>query len=257
MAVFEDKKYVMRILLLDSENAPNFAATWGIHEQSLRYADIEQEWFFISLQWQFLEDKKVSHISVINDVKRFIKDHTDDYIVVKKAHELLQECDVVVGHHIKGHDLKKLEAKFIEHKLPPIDMPYIVDTLQWAKKFGFTSRKLGDLCSKLGLIEKLDHEPGIFKLAGRGDVKAIRKIVKYGIGDIPTLKALYLRLRPYMRNHPNQNKFKKYPCCPSCGGARFHKRGMNRTGEFQTYSCYDCHHRFQDTAKKKIQVRYK
>lgn len=249
----------MRILLLDTENAPNYAVTWGIHEQRLRYADIEQEWFFLSAQWQFMDENKVSYVSILNDVKRFIKDHTNDYIVVKKIHDLLQSCDVVVGHNIKRHDLAKFEAKMIEHDLPPIDMPYIVDTLTWARKFGFTSRKLGDLCSKLGLVSKLDHEPGIFKLAGRGDVKSIRKIVRYGIGDIPTLKALYLRLRPYIKNHPNHNKFKNYPCCPSCGSVKFHKRGTNRDGTLQTYACsaIDCRARFQDTSKKKIPIRFK
>lgn len=241
----------MIITLLDTENAPNYAATWGIHEQRVRYTDIIQEWFFLSAQWKILGDKSVSSISVLDDPKRFIKDHTDDYIVVKTVHDLIENTDVLVGHNIKGHDLKKLYAKFIEHRLPPPKTPFIVDTLAWSRKFGFTSRKLGDLCTKLGLENKLEHEPGIFNLAGRGDVKAIRKVVRYGIGDIPTLEQLYLRLRPYITNHPNHNKFTKERCCPNCGGEKFQKRGMSRDGSQQTYACYDCRARFYESHLKK------
>lgn len=246
----------MRVLLLDTENAPNYGCFWGIHDQTVRYTDIEQEWFFLCAQWQFLDEKKVHHVSILDNPRQFVDDHTNDFLIVKRVHDLLSECDVVVGHNIKKHDLAKLEAKFIEHDLDPLDMPYIVDTLQWARKFGFTSRKLGDLCTKLGLEKKLEHDAGIFKLAGMGDVKSIRKVIKYGLGDIPTLKALYLRLRPYIKNHPNHNKFSKFPCCPNCGGVRFQKRGMDRTNTYQTYACYDCRARFQDSKKSK-KVKYK
>ena len=247
----------MRIGLLDLEVAPNIAVTWGIHDQTLRYSDLISEWFIISMQYQLLEDKKVSYISVLNDKKRFKKNYRDDYAVVKRAYDFLQEVDVIVGHNIKNYDLKKLKAKFLEHKLPPIEMPFVVDTLVWARKYGFTSRKLGDLCKKLELTQKLSHEPGDFILAAQGNVDAIKRIVKYGIGDIPTLKDLYLILRPY-ENHPNQNAFKNYPCCVKCGSARIHKRGTNKTGEFITWACYDCRARFVDKNSKKLhKIRFK
>lgn len=63
----------MRVLLLDTENAPNYGSFWGIHDQRLRYGDIEQEWFFISAQWKMLGDSTVKTISVLDDVKTFIK----------------------------------------------------------------------------------------------------------------------------------------------------------------------------------------
>ena len=226
----------MRILLLDTENAPNYGSFWGIHEQHIRYGDIEQEWFFISAQWKFLGEKTVQTVSVLDDVKTFIRDHTNDKVVVKKVHQLLQECDVVVGHNIIGHDLKKLWAKFIEYRLEPIDMPYIVDTLVWVRKYGFTSRKLADLCTKLSLTPKLEHDRGIFQKAGRGDVISIRKTVRYGKGDVPTLEELYLLIRPYAK-HPNENAFKNYPCCPKCGSVKFQSRGKRDGHGVNRFQC--------------------
>lgn len=240
----------MRTLFLDTENAPNIAATWGIHEQHLRYADIIQEWFFLSAQWKFLGDKKTSHISLLDGGKRYIKDHTDDYVVVKKCHELLNECDLVIGHNIKGHDLKKLYAKFLEHRLKPPKEPFIIDTLQVSRKFGFTSRKLGDLCRKLELAAKLEHEPGIFLKASQGDVLALRKVVKYGLGDIPTLEQLYIKLRPYITNHPNQNAFNTKGCCPNCASTHFQKKGRDK-GK-QSFMCCDCGRRFNEDSIKKV-----
>lgn len=248
-----------RILFFDSENAPNIVAAWGIHEQRINYSDIVREWFFISIQWQWGNSKKVCHSSLLDDAKRFRKDFTDDYHVVKTAHELLSESDIVVGHALKRHDMKKLQAKFIEHKLPPLNMPQLVDTLEWARKFGFTSKKLGDLCTKLGLEKKLTHDPGLFLKAGLGDVAAIKKVITYGLGDIPTLKQLYERLKPYS-HHPNLNLWRgtNVDCCPSCGCTEFEASGYRYTkvGRVPRNRCKSCSKWF-DAGKhdKRVKMR--
>lgn len=241
----------MKTLLLDTENAPLITTAWGIHDQSLRYTDIIQHWFFICSQWKWLGEDKLNHSSLLHDPKRFIKDHTDDYHVVKTTCEIIEQCDVLVGHNIKKHDLRKLKAKIAKHNLPPLKDVFVVDTYEWSKKFGFTSRKLGDLCDYLDVENrKLEHDPGIFKLACQGDVKAIRKTIRYGLGDLPTLEDVYLRLRPHIKNHPNHNRFSDDECCPDCGSKRFHKRGIE-CGK-QTYACYNCRARFnEDKLKRK------
>jgi len=247
----------MRVLFLDTENAPNYGTFYGIHDQKIRYSDIISEWFFICAQWAWMDDKKVSHISVLDDVKMFIKDHTNDKIIVEKIHNLISQADLIVGHNIKGHDLKKIKAKIVEHRLPPLDMPHVIDTYQWSKEFGFTSRKLGDLCKKLGLQDKLSHDPGIFQRAGQGDVLSIRKVIRYGKGDIMTLKELYLLLRPYAKNHPNMNAFKGFPCCPRCASVKMQKRGI-RDG-LQRFQCVPCRFNFSDKLDKKYKptIRFK
>lgn len=238
-----------QILFLDTENAPNVAVTWGIHEQRISYKDIIHHWFFISGQWSWNDSKKINTVSILDDEKRFNENFRDDYHVVKILRDLISEADILVGHNIKGHDLKKLQAKIIEHKLPPLKMPLIVDTLTWSRQYGFTSRKLGDLCEKLDLTHKLSHEPGLFLKAAMGDRIAIKKILKYGIGDIPTVRELYYRLRPYAPSHPNMNLYRgtNVDCCPKCSSDNFIAQGYKYTtcGKFQKFQCKECGSWFQ------------
>ena len=250
------------ILYLDSENAPNIAAVWGIHDQRISYKDIVHEWFLLSGQYSWNDSKKVNTVSILDDPKRFKKNFRDDYHVVKTLRDVISEADIVVGHNVKGHDLKKIQAKIIEYKLPPLKMPLIVDTYTWSKTFGFTSRKLGDLCSKLDLTQKLSHAPGMFLLAAMGDADAIRKIVKYGIGDVPTVRELYYRLRPYAPAHPNMNLWRGngVECCPHCSSTEFKKDGNRYTtvGTFQSFKCLDsnCGKYFQSgKSTKRVKMR--
>lgn len=248
------------ILFLDTENAPNIATVWGIHDQRISYNDVIHEWFLLSGQWSWNDSKKINTVSILDDKKRFKKDFRDDYHVIKTLHSILSDADIVVGHHIKGHDLKKIMAKIIEYGLPPLKKFQIVDTLTWAKNYGFTSRKLGDLCKKLDLEKKLSHEPGLFLKAALGDQEAIRDIVKYGIGDIPTVRELYYKLRPYAPQHPNMNLFRGdgIECCPKCGSTKFNKKGfrLSNVGKFQSYQCLECCARFQDgKSVKRVKMR--
>ena len=234
-----------RYCFLDTENVGNLAMTWGIHDQRVSYGDIVQEWFMISGQWSFNDQKKVHTVSLLDDPKRFKKDNTDDRHVVQTLRDVISSCDILVGHNIKGHDLKKIKAKVIEHGIEPIRMPQIVDTLQWSREFGFTSRKLGDLCKKLELTNKLSHEQGLFKQAALGSEDAIRKIVRYGVGDIPTCRELFYKLRPHANSGPNMNLYtasKAGMVCPRCGSKHLvvDKHKITSTGKYTSYQCKDC-----------------
>lgn len=252
----------MKFLFLDIETLPNIVASWGIHDVRINYTDIlpDQEWSILSVQWTWDKSKKINSFSVLDDEKRFKKSVRDDYSVVKKIHELISEADVIVGHNIKNFDLKKIQAKIIEHRLPPLKIPLVIDTYAWSRSFGFTSRKLRDLCKKLKLSEKLTHEPGAFLKAALGDKDAIKNIVTYGIGDVPTLRELYFVLRPYAPNHPNQNLFrgKDIEGCSRCGHNEYIASGFKMTtvGKFQRYQCKGCGHWFQGKkAIKRVNLR--
>jgi hypothetical protein len=233
-----------KTLFLDTENAPNIAVTWGIHDQRISYKDIIHEWWLISGQWSWDDSKQVNTVSVLDDPKRFKKDFRDERHVIQTLRDVISEADIVVGHNVKGHDLMKIKAKVTEYKIEAIRMPLVVDTYQWAKAQGFTSRKLGDLCTKLDLTEKLTHEPGLFLMAAMGDPAAIQKIVTYGKGDVPTVRELYYRLRPYAPTHPNMNLFRgeAVDCCPRCGSTKIIHRGYGFTnaGKYPRYYCNDC-----------------
>lgn len=249
-----------KILFLDTENAPCITATWGIHEQRIGDQDIIQDWFFLSGQWAWNDSKKINVVSVLDDKARFKKKFSDDKEVVRTIADVMREADIIVGHNIKGHDLPKIKAKIAEYELKPFNAPLIVDTLQWAREFGFTSRKLSYLCKKLSLTEKLTHSPGVFVKAAIGDAAAIREIVEYGRGDIEPLRKLYYKLRPYAPTHPNMNiwRGKGVDCCPRCSSTDFKPNGSRFTaiGRIPRNECLDCG-KFFDAGKhdKRVKMR--
>jgi hypothetical protein len=239
---------------------PNLSVTWGIHDQKIRYSDIDQHWSFICSQWKYLGDKKLHHVSVLDDVKRFIEDHTDDYHVVVETLKFIETVDVLVGHNIKKHDIPKLKARIAKYNLPPMKEVIVIDTYQISKKFGFTSRKLGDLCEYLNLKhKKLSHEPDLFKKAANGCALSIKKLIRYGLGDLPATEDVFIRLKKYVGPIVNLNKFSDEKCCPDCGGKRFKCNGYVGTihGLKREYKCLSskCGRRFRDKKVLKMAVK--
>jgi hypothetical protein len=234
-------------LLYDIETSPLIAATFGLWEQNIPHTNIIQDTFIICAAWQWHGKKRVESVSVLDDPKRFKKDHTDDYHVVKTLHGLIQQADVIVGHYANSFDWKRFMARVVYHKLPPLNIPVMIDTVKEVKRFSFTSNKLDYLGAHLGVERKLAKDTGLWLGAARGEADKIKKMVVYNRGDLPPLAGLYDRLRPYMTNHPNHNLFTNGHCCRNCGSESFQKRGYRRTAVsvFQRYQCNDCHAWFE------------
>lgn len=232
----------MKILFYDIEVAPIIGATWGLYEQNLRYENVIQDSFIICASWQWDDHKRIHSASVLDDPKRWVADHADDYHVIKKLREVIGLADVIVGHNANNFDWKRFMARVVKHRLPPVSVPIMIDTLREARKFKFTSNKLDDLCRHLGLERKMKVNPEIWLKAAQGDYKAIKSMVAYNKDDIPPLITLYKRLRPYMTSHPNYNLHTNAPCCPKCGSSEYQSRGFYRTNVsvFRRYQCNDC-----------------
>ena len=67
----------------------------------------------------------------------------------------------------------------------------------------------------------------------------------YNIHDVISLEALYLRLRPYMKYHPNVARTNKEGeiVCPKCGSSNIQWRGyyFTRMGLcYRRFVCLDC-----------------
>ena len=248
----------MKIALYDIETAPLISCHFGLWDQTIPTSSILQDTFIICAAWQILGKKKIHSVSVLDDPERFKADHTDDYHVVKALHNLFSSCDVIVGHNANNFDWKRFMGRVIYHKLPPLNIPAMVDTLKEARKYGFTSNKLDYLGKHLGVDQKLGKETGLWPKAAQGDKAAIRKMLKYNKGDIPPLRGLYERFRPYMTNHPNYNLYGNSMCCPKCDSKEFQKRGYRRTAVsmFQRFQCNKCDGWFESTVSiKRVKVK--
>lgn len=248
----------MRIVFYDIETSPLIACTWGLWDQTIPTSSILQDTFIICAAWQVHGQSKIYSVSVLDDRPRFKKDHTDDYHVVKALHRLFSTADVIVGHNANQFDWKRFMGRVIYHKLPPLNIPQMVDTLKEARKYGFTSNKLDYLGKHLKVDQKLGKETGLWPKAAQGDKAAIKKMLVYNRGDIPPLVGLYERLRPYMTTHPNFNLFSNAICCPRCESNSFQRRGYRRTAVsmFQRYQCNECLGWFESTAAiKRVRIK--
>jgi len=234
-----------KTLILDIESSLDILAAYGLGEQYHRPENIIQDWFVICFAWKWLGGKRIYDYSIIDDVKRWVNDHSDDYSVVKRMHEVLSDCEVMVGHNIANFDWKKFMARVIYHGLPPIDRPLAVDTLKEARKIAkFTSNKMSYLAKHLKIENKLQHSGDMWLRILQGDAKAVKEAVAYCRGDIVTTEALYLKLRPYMRDLPHMgiHRADGIDSCRNCGSDHLQARGsaLTKTAKYHRFQCLDC-----------------
>ena len=64
-----------------------------------------------------------------------------------------------------------------------------------------------------------------------GNMKSWKKMCAYNKQDVVLLEKVYLKLRPYMTNHPNINIDLETttPLCPACGSKKLTRRGYAHT----------------------------
>lgn len=233
----------VRTLIWDIETAPNLGYIWGKYEQNV--LDFESEWYLLTIAWKWLGERQ-THVTGLDEFDRYEKNPEDDYELVKLAWELFDEADIVIAHNGVAFDTKKAQARMLIHGFDPPSMFKEVDTLKVARRhFAFTSNKLDDLCQKLGIGKKVDT--GGFELwrdVLRGNPTAWKKMKRYNRHDVVILEKLYLKLLPWISNHPNIATISERPdVCPKCGS----DKGMVSKGWRYTniskalrYKCKSC-----------------
>lgn len=248
-----------KILIMDIENSPNSAYIWGLFQEVTSADFINNPWYMLCWGAKWLDNKKVMADSLIDYPKEYKKNPENDKLILKSLWKLLDEADIVVGHNMKGFDVRKSNARFIMNGMTPPSPYKVVDTLLVARRnFMFTSNKLGDLGKYLGLGEKIDTGGfELWKQCMGGSKRAWRKMIKYCKQDIVLTEKVYKKLLPYIENHPNLGVYsgaESDECCPKCGSSRVVKQGFAYTNvyKYQQYSCKDCGgwHRGRKSIKK-------
>lgn len=202
---------------------------------------IERDIWMVCGAWKWLDQPYVASTSVLNDPERFKENYADDYHVVKTIHDLLSEADILIAHNGDNFDWKIFTARCIANGLEPPSKPLMIDTLKAARKeFKFSSNALRYLARFLGVEDK-GQSPKWDKVAV-GDVESIKFCEQYCRQDIRTLEGIYLKMRPYITNHPNFNAIldgTHHKTCPKCGHWDVQKRGFDytKTAKYQKYSC--------------------
>lgn len=254
-----------KILFLDIENAPAKAYVWGLFDQNIQLPLIEEDGYMLSWSAKWLGEKEVMYDGLINHRTHFRDWPRCDKQIAKSIWKLVDQADIVVTHYGDRHDLIWLNTVFLKHSLPPVSPFKSVDTRKVVKSsFKFLSMKLEFLVKKLELGEKIKHEGfGLWVKCMKGDKKAWRDMETYNKRDVVILEKLYLKLRPFIKHHPNlalyhdEDRF----ICPNCGSDKHQKNGheYTPTNKFPRYRCAECGKNFRGTRsvlsnKKRSQV---
>lgn len=236
------------VVLLDIETSPILGYTWTTYEANV--LKVVEPSKIISVAWKELHDASVT-VKAICDYKGYKKGLVNDKALIEEVWTVLDRADVVVAHHGDAFDIKKLNSRFVYHGLAAPSSYKSIDTLKIAKRrFKFDSNSLNNLGQYLGVGKKLEN--GGFGLWLRcledGEIEAWNLMKEYNAQDVTLLEQVYLRLRPYIDNHPNISAFLDKPegdvsiSCPTCLSNNVVKRGFSvtRTGRKQRYQCQDC-----------------
>ena len=231
-----------RILLLDIETSPMEVLVWGLFKQRIPPDNILKEWSILSwsAKWLFESDIMSAVVTPEEAVNRTEKS------IIRGIWNLLEEADIVIGHNLDKFDLRKLNAKFFLNDLGP-PMPYqTIDTYKVSKRqFAYPCYRLNYL---LDLIDnhrkKIETNYELWKRCVRGEQQALTEMVTYNEQDVVILEDLYVKLRPWIRSHPNFATYVECDnsVCPTCGNEDLDWRGFYNTpsGRYEAFRCLDC-----------------
>ena len=230
-----------KILLLDIECSPILAYTWGLWEQNINTDAIVHDWYMLSWSAKWIFDSKIQSDVVTS--KESIKQN--DERILNPIWNLLNEADIVIGHNCSQFDVKKLNTRFLKYsKIPP--KPFqMIDTLTVARSvFAFSSNKLDYINQYLGLPQKEETDISLWIKCMQGDNDALNRMLEYNKNDVAILEDLYLKMRPYIKNHPNFNIWSEenISVCPKCGSKHLDWNDFyyTYTGKYKSFRCNDC-----------------
>lgn len=233
-----------KILLFDCETSPILAYVWGLWDNNVSLDQIKEDWYLLSWSAKWLGDKKVM-CDALPMHPKYKKGRDNEKLILQSLWKLLDEADIVIAHNARKFDMAKLYAKFLEYGMPPPSPCRIIDTLVEAKKhFKLTSNKLDYIAELLGFGRKIRTDFLLWVACMEGDLEAWDKMIRYNKRDTVLLEKVYLKMRPWMRTHPNLGVFLEgdKPACPICGGSHLQRRGYVTTNlsRYQRFQCQDC-----------------
>lgn len=235
-----------QVLILDIEWRPTIAYVWQAWKQNITPEKIKEHGGLLCVGVKWLGEKETLLYS------EWEHGHEE---MLRHVHEMMSFADAVVTYNGDGYDLRKLEGEFLLYGLPPTPPCTSIDCLKAVKKFGYFMNRLAFIGPLLGLGGKLEHEGmALWTKVMDGDAAAQKRMAKYCIQDVNLLEKLYLRIRPFIRNHPHMGKVGAQEC-GACGSRHVQSRGTRRTRAYkiQRLQCQDCGS-WQDGIRSKIDV---
>lgn len=227
----------MRILHLDIETAPHKVYSWGLWNQNINIQNIVEPGYTMCWAAKWHGKKKI----MFNSLHK-----SSEQEMLVEVHDLLSEADVVTHYNGTKFDIPTLNKEFVLNDMLPPDPFHQVDLLRTARsRFRFPSNKLDYIAQALGLGSKHKHiGMGLWHGCMAGDSKSWKTMEKYNKQDVILLEDVYLKLLPWIQQHPNHAMYidSDRPVCPNCGSSHVVMKGTETTSTmtYQRYRCQDC-----------------
>lgn len=242
----------VKILILDIETSPMKAYVWKRWKENISLNQTISEWFMISWAAKWLGDPNILG-DCVNPEEAI---NEDDKRICSSLWDLLDSADIVIAHNASHFDIPRINSRLIINNLPPTASFKIIDTLQVAQKqFGFSSNKLDALAGYFNIPAKIDTDFTLWRDCLNGVQEALDYMLKYNKKDVEILEQVYLRLRPWIKNHPNIATISNSSrlTCPICGSEHIikydNKYHHTVLSKYQQYYCADCGATLRDRHK--------
>jgi len=205
-----------KILLFDIETSPMEILTWGLYKQRPPYQNVVKEWSILSwsAKWLFSSEIISQSVTTQEAINR------EDGSIIKRLWDLVDTANIIVGHNSNKFDIRKANVRFIKNNLPPPSSYQSIDTLLISKRyFAFSSYTLDYLTNLFDLTGKMHTSFDLWKRCIAGDKEALEEMRIYNEQDVRALEDLYIKLRPWIKSHPNLNLYveSENSICPNCG----------------------------------------
>lgn len=176
----------------------------------------------------------------------FYSDYYDGHVeVVKQAHRLLSEADIVITYNGDRYDIKRLNNEFLQLGMAPPRPFRSIDLIKTNRsRFDLPSRKLDYIAQATGVGSKVEHAG--FQLwldCLAGDPDAWAKMEEYNVGDVRLTERLYTKLLPWLTGVPHMGMFTEDGGkCPYCASDDRVADGTTKTHvqEYVLYRCNNC-----------------
>lgn len=233
-----------KILVLDIETKPAQAYVWRAYgEQNIGVEQIIDPGSIICVGAKWMGEK-VTHL--------FSEWEHGKGQMLKEVWLMMNEADAVLTYNGDKFDLPKLQGEFLLAGLGPTPPLTSIDVVKAVRKLGYFVNRLAFIGPFLGVGAKVKHEGfDLWVKVMQGDVRAQRKMTKYCKQDVRLLEKLYMKVRPFIKNHPHMG-IKKHEC-GACGSNHVQSRGYRRTKSFkiQRLQCQACGS-WQDGKREKV-----
>lgn len=189
------------VLVLDIETTPIIGSFWRIGKGHINHEQIIRDVHLLSyaVKWLFEPDVYGEVLTPEEAI------NADDSRITKNVWSFVDKADIIIAHNGIRFDLSMLTTRFMMHDLNPPSPYQVIDTLKvFQREANFSSNKQGYLNQVLALTKKMEHDGlELWHRCIRGEQDALDVMLAYNKQDVIGLEELYVKVRPYVKSHPN------------------------------------------------------